>query len=200
MLRATQRETNTFSDRRDNAGGEFASNPMSTYPAGSATRLCCRVVFFSTALSLMWGEATKEFIYDKAPFASAHASTVVQLNDGDLMSAWFGGTKEGAPNVAIWAARRHDGKWSAPMEMAREKDIATYNPVLFFTKDGRLWLYYKFGPHPTSWTAARRYSTDEGKTWSPVEHLPAGLYGPIRAKPLLLPDGTLVSGTSVESY
>src|SRR5437763_15007076 len=43
-------------------------------------------------------------------------------------------------------------------------------------------------------------SRDEGKTWSPVEHLPAGLYGPIRAKPLVLDDGTVVSGTSVESY
>jgi predicted neuraminidase len=33
-----------------------------------------------------------------------------------------------------------------------------------------------------------------------VEHLPAGLYGPIRAKPLVLDDGAIVSGTSVESY
>lgn len=33
-----------------------------------------------------------------------------------------------------------------------------------------------------------------------MEHLPAGLLGPIRAKPLLLPDGTLVAGSSVEAY
>jgi predicted neuraminidase len=33
-----------------------------------------------------------------------------------------------------------------------------------------------------------------------VEHLPAGIYGPIRAKPLVLEDGTIVSGSSVESY
>src|SRR5437763_11608830 len=87
-----------------------------------------------------------------------------------------------------------------PIELARENEIATYNPVLFHSKDGKLWLYYKFGPHPTSWTGARRFSRDEGKTWSPVEHLPAGLYGPIRAKPLVLDDGTVVRGTSVESY
>jgi predicted neuraminidase len=30
--------------------------------------------------------------------------------------------------------------------------------------------------------------------------LPAGLYGPIKNKPLVLPDGAIVSGTSVESY
>lgn len=116
------------------------------------------------------------------------------------MSAWFGGSAEGNPDVAIWASRRSGGHWSAPVEMAREPGVATYNPVLFYTTDGRLWMYYKFGQHPMSWSAGRRVSNDDGKTWSTVEHLPAGLYGPIRAKPLVLPDGAIVSGTSVESY
>ena len=44
------------------------------------------------------------------------------------------------------------------------------------------------------------WSTDEGKTWSKPERLPAGLLGPIRAKPLVLADGTIVSGSSVEAY
>ena len=43
-------------------------------------------------------------------------------------------------------------------------------------------------------------SEDDGKTWSEREHLPAGVYGPIRAKPLVMDDGTIVSGTSVEAY
>jgi len=149
---------------------------------------------------LLGAETPKEFICETAPFPQAHASTIVELRNGDLMAAWFGGTKEGAADVAIWSAIRSNGHWSAPAELAREPGIATYNPVLFHTNDGRLWLYYKFGPHPTSWTAARRFSTNEGKTWSLAEHLPAGLYGPIRAKPLVLPDGTVISGTSVESY
>src|SRR6266852_3870966 len=34
----------------------------------------------------------------------------------------------------------------------------------------------------------------------PDDHLPAGLLGPIKDKPLVLHDGTIVSGTSVESY
>jgi predicted neuraminidase len=145
-------------------------------------------------------EAVKEFVFDRALFSAAHASTVVELRNGDLMSAWFGGTRKGAPDVAIWSSTRNVHGWSRPLELARENEIATYNPVLFRTMDGRLWLYYKFGPHPTSWTGARRFSNDEGKTWSPVEHLPAGLYGPIRVKPLVLDNGTVVSGTSVESY
>lgn len=153
------------------------------------------------ALCLCLGAASgQEFIFEKAPFASCHASTVLPLKNGDVLAAWFGGTREGAADVAIWGARRTATGWDAPVELAREANIASYNPVLFYTADGKLWLYYKYGSHPNGWTAARRFSTDEGKTWSKVEHLPAGLYGPIRAKPLVLADGTVVSGTSVESY
>lgn len=141
-----------------------------------------------------------EFIYESAPFPSCHASTVVDLGGGELMAAWFGGKDEGAKDVAIWGARRAAGRWLEPVELVRERDIPTWNPVLFVTRDGRLWLYYKFGPAPDSWTAGRMFSTDKGKTWSKAEHLPAGIYGPIRAKPLVLADGTIVSGTSVESY
>lgn len=141
-----------------------------------------------------------EFIFDEAPFPSAHASNIVELKNGDLLASWFGGTKEGARDVAIWGSRKHDGKWSPVIELAREPNIATYNPVIFYTKDGKLWLYYKFGPHPTSWSAGRRSSTDDGKTWSWIEHLPAGLLGPVRTKPLMLSNGTIVSGTSIESY
>ncbi|MDA1312852.1 MAG: exo-alpha-sialidase [Acidobacteria bacterium] len=158
------------------------------------------VVLLLLAAGVAGAAPNGEFIFTEAPFPSCHASTVIELRNGDLLSAWFGGTKEGAEDVAIWSSRRSGGAWSAPVELVREPDIPTFNPVLFYTKDGRLWLYYKFGPHPVSWTAGRRWSDDEGVTWSEIEHLPAGIYGPIRAKPLMMEDGTIVSGTSVESY
>jgi predicted neuraminidase len=141
-------------------------------------------------------------IFTTAPFAECHASTVVELPNGGLLSAWFGGTAEGNPDTAIWMSlqNRTSGQWSAPTVAVKEPNVAMYNPVLFYTNDHRLWLYYKFGVHPTSWSAGRMSSSDDGKTWSNPEHLPAGLYGPIRAKPLVLPDGVIVSGTSVESY
>jgi predicted neuraminidase len=142
----------------------------------------------------------KQFIFTTAPFASAHASTLVELHNGDLLAAWFGGTAEGAPDVAIWASRRTAGQWSAPYLLIREPNIACWNPVLFHSSDGKLWLYYKFGPNVRSWTGARLISNDEGQHWSPPEHLPAGLLGPVKDKPLVLHDGTIVSGSSVESY
>jgi len=145
-------------------------------------------------------EPLREFIYDTAPFPSAHASTIVELSNGDLLAAWFGGTREGNTDVAIWGSRRANGTWSEPFELVRENGTPTWNPVLFHSNDKKLWLYYKFGPNPMSWTGGRLSSSDEGKTWAASEHLPAGLYGPIRAKPLILKNGTIVSGTSVESY
>jgi predicted neuraminidase len=141
----------------------------------------------------------REFIFTSAPFASCHASTIVELDNGDLAAAWFGGTSEGKADVGIWGARRTKGGWSAPILLVRENDTPTWNPVLFHSKDGRLWLYYKFGASPRNWTAGRMWSSDEGGTWSKPEHLPAGLHGPIRDKPLILDDGTIVSGSSVES-
>lgn len=152
------------------------------------------------ACSVLQAAAVSEFIFTSAPFASSHASNIVELRNGNFLASWFGGSAEGKPDVAIWGSRLTGGKWSTPFELVREPDIACYNPVMFYTKDGRLWFYYKFGPHPSSWSAGRRWSDDEGKTWSPVQHLPAGLYGPIRTKPLVLEDGTVVSGSSVESY
>lgn len=145
-------------------------------------------------------QPVNEFIFESAPFPSCHASTVVELADGRVMAAWFGGSTEGEPDVAVWGATRSDGVWSPPRQLAREPHIACYNPVLFHTADGALQLYYKFGRGADRWTAGRRSSRDDGTTWSRQEHLPAGLYGPIRAKPLVRPDGAIVSGTSVESY
>lgn len=143
---------------------------------------------------------TKEFVYTEAPFPSAHASTLVRLKNGDILAAWFGGAREGANDVAIWGARRTAAGWSAPVELVREPNVPCWNPVLFQTHDGKLWLYYKYGRNPREWTGARLVSNDEGKTWSKPEHLPAGLLGPIKDKPLVLADGTIVSGTSIESY
>ena len=147
--------------------------------------------------------ATKEFIFTSAPFPSAHASTIVELPNGDLLAAWFGGTAEGAPDTAIWASRRtanQGNQWSAPYLLVREPNIACWNPVLFHSANGTLWLYYKFGPNARTWTGARLVSTDEAHSWSQPDHLPAGLLGPIKDKPLVLDDGTIVSGTSIESY
>lgn len=128
-----------------------------------------------------------------------HASTVVELKNGDIMAAWFGGPREGDLKDAIYGARLHSGQWLAPVELARADRVACWNPVLFHTRDGLLWLYYKIGNSPSTWTGVRKSSSDEGRTWSAEERLPEGILGPIKDKPLVLKNGVIVSGSSVEN-
>ena len=45
-----------------------------------------------------------EFLFETAPFPSVHASTIAETREG-LVAAWFGGTREGAPDVGIWVSR-----------------------------------------------------------------------------------------------
>lgn len=145
-------------------------------------------------------EVVKEFVYEEAPFPQCHASTILEAQNGDMIASWFGGTREKAPDVAIWLSRRTADGWSEPVEMARHEQMPTWNPVLFRSNDGVTWLYYKYGPDPRRWTGAYLRSEDDGRTWSDWEPMAAGLLGPIKNKPLTLPDGTIVSGTSVESH
>ncbi len=140
------------------------------------------------------------FIFEKAPFPSCHASTIVEHDPGKLMAAWFGGKAEGAKDVEIWAST-FDGKaWSEPKIMGTEPGQPCWNPVLFKTAKGTLFLWYKAGPKPDNWTGYVRTSADSGKTWTKPEMMPSTLMGPVRAKPIQLANGTILAGTSWESY
>jgi predicted neuraminidase len=146
-----------------------------------------------------------EFCFEQAPFPSCHASTIVEPAAGELLVAYFGGTDEGRPDVAIWLSRgrcQRDGstKWTAPELTHRENGVPCWNPVLFQTTAKELLLFFKAGPSPREWSGFLKRSADGGKTWSPAELLPAGILGPIRSKPIQLADGRIVCGSSVESY
>jgi predicted neuraminidase len=140
------------------------------------------------------------FIFEKAPFARCHASTIVESAPGRFMAAWFGGRDEGANDVKIWRAAFDGSRWSAPEPAAEEPGFPCWNPVLFRSHSGTLFLFYKAGPNPMAWSGYVRRSTDGGKTWARAEHLPAGLLGPIKNKPIQRSDGAILAGTSVESH
>lgn len=147
--------------------------------------------------------AIVEFVFESAPFASAHASTIAETREG-LIAAWFGGTREGANDVGIWVSRRIGGKWSPPVEVATglQSDgtrFPTWNPVLFELRKGELALFYKVGPNPRAWWGMVRTSSDAGRTWSDARRLPDGILGPIKNKPVRLADGTIISPSSTET-
>jgi predicted neuraminidase len=140
------------------------------------------------------------FIFEKAPFASCHASTLVETEPNRFLAAWFGGKDEGAADVKIWSSRFDGKKWSAVAVIAEEPGFPCWNPVLFKSKSGTVFLFYKAGPKPTSWSGYVRRSADLGQTWEAVEQLPAGLLGPIKNKPIQLVSGLILAPTSVESH
>ena len=170
--------------------------------------LCVAALVSAVALGARAGQSTgaivtSEFVFNAAPFASAHASTIVETEDG-LVAAWFGGSREGAPDVGIWSSRRERAGWTAPVEIANGADergtrYPCWNPVLFEMPGGALTLFYKAGPRPSDWWGMVKTSADAGRTWSDGRRLPAGILGPIKNKPVRLDDGTIVSGSSTES-
>jgi predicted neuraminidase len=156
------------------------------------------------AIAQQPGFVRSEFVAQKPPTAMSHASTIVESKD-DLICAWFGGSKERAPDVSIWAARNEGKGWGEPVELANgvHDDIRVrypcWNPVLFRTRSGPLILFYKEGPSPESWWGMVKISEDNGQTWSRPRKLFTGFYGPIRNKPIELSDGTILAGSSVEN-
>jgi predicted neuraminidase len=164
------------------------------------------VVFSIQATAPSASVVHSEFVFDSAPFASAHASTIAETPDG-LVAAWFGGTREGAPDVGIWLSRRVKGAWTHPSEVATgiQPDGTRHpcwNPVLFEMPDGAdvtLALFYKVGPSPQRWWGMVRTSRDRGVTWSAPRRLPDGILGPIKNKPVRLSHGAVISPSSTES-
>jgi alpha-L-rhamnosidase len=168
------------------------------------------VLFLLTGMQLkaqpaVWrkGIVTDEFIFEKAPYPECHAATIAETKQG-LVAAWFGGTKERNPDVCIWVSRRVNGKWTEAVNVANglQNDTLRYpcwNPVLYQVPDGDLLLYYKIGPKPAAWKGYMKISKDGGVTWSEQVALPGDILGPVKNKPVLLLNGTLISPSGTEN-
>ncbi len=120
-------------------------------------------------------------------------------------------------------------QWSEPVMVddgsrevnGKKKQFACWNPVLFtHPKDETIYLWYKItgqgrGPGYKNWWGAIRTSDDNGKTWSnriwlpevdraPEDHKVFEPYnyratGPVKNRPVVMPDGALLCGSSTES-
>jgi predicted neuraminidase len=143
-----------------------------------------------------------EFVFDNAPFPACHAASIVSTVHS-LIAAWFAGEDEGSPDAGIWISH-HDGTgWSQMTEVAtglqeNGRRYACWNPVLFATVNETIMLFYKVGKSPRSWWGMLMTSDDGGITWSQPQRLPEDILGPVKNKPVLLRDGTLLCGSSSE--
>jgi len=147
-------------------------------------------------------KSTKEFIFkDDRDFEICHASTLVRLENGDILAAWFGGSWEGNPDVAIWMARRTGSGWQQPFVAADHRCVPQWNPILFRCKNGRILLFYKDGKTVPQWTTMVKHSDDDGKTFSEPEQLVHGEWldrGPAKNKCIQLSDGSIAAPGSTE--
>lgn len=148
-----------------------------------------------------------EFIAPKVR-GHVHASTLLPVKGGVLV-AWFEGTKERAPDVAIKVSRRTaPGVWE-PVRVAVKVDpaLTQWNPVLRRRDDGKIELYFKLAKCPEKancrvWKTYSCLSDDEGLTWSEAKELvpgdETGGRGPVKNKCLRLKEGRLLAPASCE--
>ncbi|HRZ98841.1 MAG TPA: exo-alpha-sialidase, partial [Paludibacter sp.] len=151
------------------------------------------------------GIVTNEFLYEKADFPQCHSATIVETTNGDLVSAFFGGTREGAPDVCIYTCRKDKGSntWTEPALAAdgilsATERKACYNPVLYQQPAGPLYLFYKIGKNVADWKGFLKMSNDGGRSWSKAFPLPEGYLGPIKNK-IVDVDGKSIAPSSRET-
>lgn len=75
-----------------------------------------------------------------------HASMIVELPNGDLLTCWYRGSGERrADDVKIMGARKRKGtkQWSEPFVLADTPDFPDTNPTMFVDSKKRLWLVWQ---------------------------------------------------------
>ncbi len=138
----------------------------------------------------------EEFVFTKGPTRDCHASSLLELENGDLLCTWFGGTREGHHDVNIWLARKpRNGKWQPPVSICDMGDQTLFNPVLVQSKGDDIQIYFV---SPGIDDGQVITSDDNGYNWSKPSALPEGFVGPIVNKPVYLADGTIVAGSSLQ--
>lgn len=172
-----------------------------------------KILSFISALILLLGVSQstakevlvsdkRELIFTEKPTEDCHASTVLPLENGNVLAAWFAGAKEKSDDVNILTCLRTENGWGKPVKVTADENTAHWNPVLFEKPDGTIALYFKVGKEIASWKTYVSYSKD-GESWSKPEELVKGDTnggrGPVKNKPITLSDGTILAPASDES-
>jgi len=120
---------------------------------------------------------TTEAMLPPGGFQTAHAPCLLELPNGDILTAWFAGSFEGGTDINIICSRLPKGadKWEEPVTVSDDPEKSDQNPSLFLGPDGAAWAMYtsQYGRKPgidnmqfTS-TIRLQKSFDGGRTWSP---------------------------------
>ncbi len=145
----------------------------------------------------------KEFIFETDKyFNECHASTLLKLDDGSILAAWFAGTREGNDDVRIFYAKKCGENWSEPKLLETDCSLPHWNPVLHLKNDGTIRLFFKTGKKISHWITQYCDSYDGGETWTTAEILVkddnSGGRGPVKNKCIRTTDGLLLAPASTE--
>jgi predicted neuraminidase len=117
---------------------------------------------------------------------SVHSATAAEISGGRLRAFWYGGSREGAADVAIYTSvySSAEGTWSPERALvtreAAQRHLQRYlrklgNPVVGRDRTGRLWLFF-VSVTVGGWAGSAinlMVSEDEGETWSAPRRLVA---------------------------
>ena len=115
---------------------------------------------------------------------TVHSATAIEIAGGNLRAFWYGGSREGAKDVAIYSSVLdvETGSWGPEQQVTTreetQKDLARYirklgNPVVARDREGQLWLFY-VSVSVGGWSGSAinaRTSVDDGRTWSRASRL-----------------------------
>lgn len=180
----------------------FVKKAMALYSSSNLQSLNVSSTDFHTALY-------HERIVSKIGVTKeVHAATLVENDQNQLLAFWYGGSREGAKDVAIFKStfNEHIKTWehSQPLfdRIAVEKDLGRYikkvgNPVVVKDLNNRLWLFF-VTVSVGGWAGSSinyRISTDHGETWQPSRRLVTSpflnLSTLVKGTPILYQDGSI---------
>lgn len=140
------------------------------------------------------------------PTPSAHSVSLVDLGNGRIGAAWFGGTREGADDVGVWFSIFSNNHWGRASEIVNrvntQAEVARFvrkigNPVLWRAPDGLLHLFFvsvSYGGWAGS-SINHKISLDGGMNWQAARRLVTSpflnLSTLVRGAPLTLSDGSV---------
>ncbi|MCE9518386.1 MAG: exo-alpha-sialidase, partial [Verrucomicrobia bacterium] len=116
---------------------------------------------------------------------SVHVASICELPGGRLATVWYGGTREGHADVALYFSIRSAGEgahWSPPQTVvtraSAQKELQRYvrkvgNAVVFADAKGGIWLVY-VSVAAGGWSGSSlnlKRSFDDGRTWTPSQRL-----------------------------
>ena len=87
---------------------------------------------------------TLEAMVPPGKYSTAHAPALLELENGDMLCAWFAGSFEGSKDISIVCARWENGSdhWSEPVQVSYDSERSEQNPSLF--KTGRCRMVYVY--------------------------------------------------------